>query len=575
MSMSLSSGTRRVTISLAVLAVLTACAQQPTRDDELLAGERNGAGPFARPASAGPSTLQLALNAAESGHWSRAQVAFSDALRDDVRNPQLQFLNGLAYERMSRAGDRSKLDLARVGYENATRFDPGSYWAHLHLGYLELDAGNYAAAQESFAKAVQDQPGRWEASYGLGVSSYYAGDAGLARLAAERLQQIDPRNPGTLRMLAFSMAMVGDPAALEMAQQLRAADPTDTISARRVAEVLRGTTLAQAVTDPAIEQVPLEQEPAMPHDGATGQGEQLVIDVTIILSSQVKTESRGINLFDGLSLQYGMTNVFTSNRTNGQEGTSSRSITSTIAIPQLTYSLNLFNDSGQTYQVLARPSLNAYLGRESEFFAGRTVNVGISGINLGTLQPIDVGVGLKVTPERISGNKVKFKVHANRSFLSREQVGSFEESLTTFKQLVSATAEVEFGQTLLLSALSEKVRDATFSKTPGLGDIPGVSALFNDRTALNRTESLLVLVTPLHSTTIATRDREPASTVERLRKGWTTWIDPGSSVEAVLTRIEAQQFFGKPEVGDVRWRSAITPELLREALDENIQLARR
>ena len=168
-----------------------------------------------------------------------------------MRNPQLQFLNGLAYERMSRSGDRSKLELARVGYENATRFDPGSYWAHLHLGYLELDAGNYVAAQESFAKAVQDQPGRWEASYGLGVASYYAGDAGLARLAAERLQQIDPQNPGTLRLLAFSMAMVGDPAALEDAQKLQAADPTDTISARRVAEVLRGTTLAQAVTDPA------------------------------------------------------------------------------------------------------------------------------------------------------------------------------------------------------------------------------------------------------------------------------------------------------------------------------------
>jgi type II secretory pathway component GspD/PulD (secretin) len=204
-----------------------------------------------------------------------------------------------------------------------------------------------------------------------------------------------------------------------------------------------------------------------------------------------------------------------------------------------------------------------------------TPTVGVSGVNLGTVQPIDVGVGLKVTPERIDGSKVKFQVNANRSFLSREQIGTFQEALTTFKQLVNATAEVEFGQTLLLSALSEKVRDATFSKTPGLGDVPGVSALFNDRTALNRTESLLVLVTPLRSTTIATRDREPATTVERLRKGWSTWIDPNSSVDAVLSRLESQQFFGKPEVGDVRWRSALTPALLQEALAENIQLARR
>ena len=425
-------------------------------------------------------------------------------------------------------------------------------------------------------KAVQDQPGRWEASYGLGVASYYAGDAGLARLAAERLRQIDPQNPGTLRLLAFSMALVGDPAALAEVAEAQGGRP-DRHDQRATSGGSAAWSDAGASRHGACRRR---------HAGGHGrrraairspsrQGEQLVIDVTIILSSQVKTESRGINLFDGLSLQYGFTNMYTSNRTNGQEGTSSRSITSNIAIPQLTYSLNLFNDSGQTYQVLARPSLTAYLGRESEFFAGRTINVGISGINLGTLQPIDVGVGLKVTPERIAGNKVKFQVHANRSFLSREQVGSFEESLTTFKQLVHATAEVEFGQTLLLSALSEKVRDATYSKTPGLGDVPGVSVLFNDRTALNRTESLLVLVTPLRSTTIATRDREPATTVERLRKGWSTWIDPSSSVEAVLSRLESQQFFGRSEVGDVRWRSAITPELLREALDENIQLARR
>jgi type II secretory pathway component GspD/PulD (secretin) len=300
-----------------------------------------------------------------------------------------------------------------------------------------------------------------------------------------------------------------------------------------------------------------------------------MIDVTIILSSNVQSESRGINLFDGLSLQYGYTNNFSSNRASGQPQTSSRSITSNIAIPQLTYSLNLFNNTGQFYQVLARPSLTAYMGRESEFFAGRTISVGVSGVNLGTIQPIDVGVGLKVTPESVTGNKITFKVHANRSFLSREEVGSFTESLTTFKQLVSATAEVEFGQTLLLSALSEKVRDATYSKTPGLGDVPGVSLLFNDRTALNRTESLLVLVTPMRPTAFESRERENSTTVDQLRGSWQSWIDPRSDVPAVLKRLESQQFFSQAESGDLRWRSVHTPQLMREALEESALLAAR
>jgi len=557
-------------LSLAVLAALTGCAQQPATETAWDSLPSAAVTPSRMVLPPGLDPLPTARRAANSGQWTLAQAGFAAALRDDVRNPHLQFLNGLAYDQLSRAGDRSKLDLARVGYQNATRFDPGNYWAHLQLGYLELDAGNYAAAQASFARAVQDQPQRWEASYGLGVASYYAGDAALARLAAERLRQIEPDHPGTLRLLAFTMAAVGDPEASAVAQRLSAIEPRDTFTARRVTEILRGVTLAQDVTtgDEATAAAP------DPYAGA-GSAEQVMIDVTIILSSNVHTENRGINLFDGLSLQYGYTNNFSSNRTNGQERTSSRSITSNIAIPQLTYSLNLFNNTGQFYQVLARPSLTAYMGRESEFFAGRTVNVGISGINLGSLQPIDVGVGLKVTPESVNGNKITFKVSANRSFLSREEVGTFSESLTTFKQLVSATAEVEFGQTLLLSALSEKVRDATYSKTPGLGDVPGVSLLFNDRSALNRTESLMVLVTPMRPTTFATRDQEPPATVEQLRRSWQNWIEPRSNVAAIVQRLESQQFFSQAESGDLKWRSTQTPQLLREALDESALLAAR
>jgi tetratricopeptide (TPR) repeat protein len=518
--------------------------------------------------------LLAGRSAAFAGNWAVAQSEFALALRDDLRNPQLQFLNGLAFDRLSHRGDRAKLDLARVGYENAVKFDPGSYWAYLQLGYLELDAGNYQSAQEAFAQAVKDQPARWEAVYGLGVASYYSGDAAVARLAAEKATALAPDNPLTTRLLAFSMAATGDPAALDVGRRVAAANPSDTVAPRRVAEVLRGVQLAQA--DPMPRTGPSGGDAA-----ATG-GEpepafdpQVVIDLTIILSSQVRSESRGINLLDGLNFQYGYSNNYAAIRPSNGERSSLRTITSNIGIPQLTYSLNLFNNSGQSYQVLERPSLTAYLGRESEFFAGRTINVGVSGINLGSLQPIDVGVGLRVTPEVIDGDKITFRVSASRSFLSRDQVGTFQESLTTFKQLVQATAEVRFGQTLLLSALSERVRDATYSKTPGLGDIPGPSILFNDRTALNRTESLLIMVTPMRPTTIATPDRQLSATVEHLLKAWRTWLDPTSNVEAVLQRLESQRFFSQAEHGDLKWGAAMTPALLREAIDENLQLAAR
>lgn len=510
----------------------------------------------------------MGYQSALAGNWTVAQNAFGLALRDDLRNPQLQFLNALAYDRLGHAGDPASIELARVGYQNTVSFDPGNYWALLQLGYLELDQADYASAQDAFARAVRDQPQRWEAVYGLGVASYYIGDVAMAVLAARKAQQLAPDHPSTRRLLAFSLAAAGDSAALGFAHE--ASGPADAVWIRRVSEVLREAQLP-AATLPAAGVAESATVPAV----ASPDDPQVVIDVTIILSSQVRNESRGINLLDGLKLQYGYTNSFTSTRPSGGDRSSQRTITSNIGIPQLTYSLNLFNNSGQSYQVLARPTLTAYVGRESEFFAGRTITVGISGINLGTLQPIDVGVGLKVTPERIDGDTITFRVNATRSFLSKETVGSFEESLTTFKQLVQATAEVDFGQTLLLSALSERVRDATYSKTPGIGDIPGPSILFNDRKALTRTESLLILVTPMRPTTFATKDRQTSAAVQQLASAWRQWIDPSSDVEAVLQRLQSQRFFSGAEHGDLKWGTAVTPALLKQAMDESLQLAAR
>jgi tetratricopeptide (TPR) repeat protein len=563
---------QRVTVAPVAMLVATlimsgGCAQQPARESTLGGWET---APTRSGRDAGHSAgdpLQAAHQAAAAGDWPRAQAGFAAALREDLRNPQLQYLNALAYDQLSRRGDAAATDLARVGYRNAIAFDPGHYWAHLQLGYLDLDSGEYAAAQDAFANAVREQPDRWEAVYGLGVASWYLGDAGLALLAARKLEQIEPGNPLGLRLLALATAAHGDDAAVEMAQRLHNTDPGDRFASRRISEVLR---LAQSRD--------YDRSPfglTDPDDGSPVGDEQVVIDVTIILSSQVDARIRGINLLDGLKVQYGYENIYRANRSSGEDWNSNRSITSSINIPQLTYSLNLFNNSGQIYQVLARPSLTAFLGQESEFFAGRTVNVGVSGINLGSLQPIDVGVGLRVRPESIEGNKVKFTLSANRSFLSRDQAGNFTESLTTFKQRVSATAEVEFGQTLLLSALSEQVRDDIESKTPGLGDIPVMSTLFNNRTTLSRTESLLILVTPMRPTSISTRDRDPPQSVEALRQHWESWIDPKSSAYAIQERIGAQHFFTGARSGDLRWRQAVSEDLLLEALDENTQLAMR
>ena len=509
------------------------------------------------------AALSDGLRAAKAGKWPVAQKAFASALRDDLRNPRLQFLNGLAHWQVARRTDGARLALAKVGFESSVQQSPDDFWANLYLGYQLLEEAQYPEAQAAFGRAARARPDRWEASYGLGVASYLMGDALTARLAAERAVALDASRAETQRLRLMTAALSEDDDVHSLSARYAKEHPRDQATPRRVAEILR-----TAATTPA---------PRTEAGAAAGTvvDNQIVVDLTIILSSVLNTRSRGVNLFDGLALQFGYGNAYSASRSSGGTWSSNRSITQSIGVPQLDYSLNLFNNAGQFYHVLARPSLTAYLGQESEFFAGRTINVKVSGVNLGSLQPIDVGVGLKVLPEAIDGDRVRFRVSASRSFLSQDQVGSFDESLTTFKQLVSATAEVQFGQTLVMSALSETVDDNKLSKTPGLGDIPGVSAFFKESSKANRQESLLILITPVQATTFTAMAAEPvpSAAVQALVQAWRTQIDPHSNLAAIVERLRVQQPRRRGARGDLGWHGVVTPLLAAEALRENAEMA--
>lgn len=522
------------------------------------------------------SDWPLAEQALRAGQWERAQAPIARLLQQDLRNGQLQFLHALTEEGIGRERDRARLDLAAVGYANAERFAPGNYWALLQLGYLELERGDYRSAQSRFAEAVLDQPRRWEAFYGLGVASYYRRDLPLMRLAAERSYALAPGQRESIRLNAFALAVAGEPEARAMTQKLVATgdDADARYAMRRVAEYLE--------VAPAIRQTPIGDEggdsaPLAPlAQNPAGALNQVVVEVTILLNSVLDQANRGVNLFDGLRVLYGYTNTLSQiSGSLGREST--RTITSQISTPQLDYSLNLFNDSGQYYSVVARPSITAHLGRESQFFAGRTLNVAVSGINLGQLQPIDVGVQLKVTPEFIDDKRVVFNLDAARSFLSQDQIGNFDSSLTTFRQSVSATADVEFGQTLVLSALSEQVNDKSFSKVPGVGDVPVANWFTKRSTDLRRQESLIILVTPTLPLKVSTPDTPESreQSVNQLLALWNQRIEPTSDIPEIIRRLRQSRWLRAPESGDLKTRLPQSAQWRREAIDESLLLAKR
>jgi type II secretory pathway component GspD/PulD (secretin) len=296
-----------------------------------------------------------------------------------------------------------------------------------------------------------------------------------------------------------------------------------------------------------------------------------MIEVTLLLSQNARASHTGVNLLDGLTLQFAGARLTNDNHSSPGADVKTVATTSALAIPQISYSLNLFNTRDDYYEVLARPSLVASLGETSQFFIGRTVTIGVSGINLGSLQPVDVGTSVQVTPIEITSRAAKFKVDTGRSFFSPDTSGTFQQALTTFKQTVAATVEVEFGKTLILSGLYEGVNIGASSKVPGLGDIPVVDLAFNNRVQTTRQDAALVLVTPRLAGTINTTTREfRGETLSRVLDLWNTLVEPTGGLDAVIGTLRAKGRPYHPLLGDVRLPNAADQTILGPTLTDTV-----
>ncbi len=523
--------------------------------------------------------------ALHDGKPETARPLLTAALRAEPQNGYLHLLNGLTYQ-LADASQQSA-ELAQVGYDAAVKFAPGYYWAHYYAGLAKFGQKNYPAAAEEFAWAILDRPDAPQAFAGLAAAAYYGGDLGVAQVAAERMLALAPNDPLALRTAAYVAAARGDRPQLAAVIGRANALPASGLSAHtpRFSQLLRGAALSAADRQPpppatriaaddtaqrAQEQPPQPQADAGSPPSASAQ--QVMVEVTLLLSQDTTKHSVGINLLDGLRLQFGGDNKTERRYNTGAADSFSRVITTALSVPQITYSLNLFNTHDDFYDVVVRPSLVATLGQQSEFFIGRTLSVAVSGINAGALQTIDVGTAVKLTPLEISNERTKFRVDTVRSFFVPTSSGTFTESVTTFKQTVGATAEVEFGKTLILSGLYEAVNVGWTSKVPVLGDIPVANLLFNERSKTQSRDAAIVLVTPRLAGTIDTGTGEfRAESLKKLLSVWKELVDPLSSLDAVTGKLadKLSKYF-RPQPADMKLSAAADTTIARQAIGETL-----
>lgn len=559
--------------------------------------------------------------------FAEASKSFNMALQLSPSNSYLQLLNGLTYHLMASAGDTEKLNLAEQGYLLAIKFDGSNWLARYYLGNLRLDRRQYREAQTAFAEALLYVDSDREMLYQLAAASYYAGDPATAAGALERLEALEPNQPKVQRALAVVLAALGRADEADAYLKRYRATQADPRAANRLADRLRGWRRfhqSAAVAAPvrvqfnpspgqeqpaeATQEQPAEvqqEQPAeatqeQPAEGgaeqeapqaAMSEGERMVlVDVVILRTEDLITTKKGVNLLSSLSIQFGSASApaFGSSvqiSSDNTGSTSSSTVTHAITIPALTYSLNIANANSSSNEILARPTIAALEGVKSEFFSGTGLSAAAvaGGAAGGSAVQIEkeIGVKLEITPQFLSEDKVKMEIIAERTFLKTPSSdNNFQYKIETSKTTVNAQSVLKFGETLILSGLSEKETNRTRDGVPLLQDVPILQYLFSQSTTSNFQRSVLILVTPRRADYVFKGDRDGKGAVvgsgesgalSELRARYLDWFKPYPNLASVFHHLGSSSLYREFRTGDVtleRWeRQGAVEERLHQVVD--------
>lgn len=171
-----------------------------------------------------------------------------------------------------------------------------------------------------------------------------------------------------------------------------------------------------------------------------------------------------------------------------------------------------FNDGSTTIQgmidaledeglitVLAEPNLTALSGETASFLAGGEFPIPVPQEDGAiSIDYKEFGVSLRFTPNLVSNNRINLQVRPEVSQLSSASAininNIFIQSLLTRR--AETTVELASGQSFVLGGLLNSDSDNNVSKTPFLGELPIIGALFRSVSFQRNETELVIIVTP-------------------------------------------------------------------------------
>ena len=195
----------------------------------------------------------------------------------------------------------------------------------------------------------------------------------------------------------------------------------------------------------------------------------------------------------------------------------------------------------------------------------------------------EIGVKLALQPEFLDDGRIKLNVTAERTFLTTPNTSSitFDLRIDTSKTMVNANVVMNFGETLILSGLSEKETERTRDGVPFLQDVPGLQYFFSNRTTRDFQKSVLILLTPrppsytYQSKSQRSKSMAQMSANERslseLQARYSDWFKPYPNWASVFHHMQDNALYREFRTGDVtmeRWANMETiSSRLKQALE--------
>lgn len=149
--------------------------------------------------------------------------------------------------------------------------------------------------------------------------------------------------------------------------------------------------------------------------------------------------------------------------------------------------------------ILAEPTLTSLSGETASFLAGGEFPIPISQ-SLGnvTVEYKQFGVGLAFTPYVLENGRISMRVRPEVSELSSAgaiEFNGFEvPSLTTRR--TETTIELGSGQSMVIGGLLRNTGNNSIERTPFLGNLPIIGALFRSNNFRRDETELVIVVTP-------------------------------------------------------------------------------